>query len=643
MHFHSVLSLLSLCLLCASSLAAPEARQLAAQPADVQTYFDLDGPANEIKVEELKKSGYRIISLSSYGTPPHHRYATVWVKREGSPFITIFGADAITYSRWMEAWRYRGYVSTHISVTGPAESAVYAGVMEKTNVGRWRQSCDLTDPEAFHTGRNLRMILKDLSTYGTPTDRRYCVIVHENIGNEMESIFYVTNGPSGFTDIYDSELTKTFWRPAHLFVSDDHVIAPHFRGDSVGEWVAKTNLDAKQLAAEIESQKSQGRLYPIHLEGGGAGNDVKFSVIFAENDIPEARKWTVTGNGGLEPKTTEKLDSIMKGWMQKNGVRQAQVAAAIEGEIITERGYTWAESNRAIVQPDDVFLMASISKMFAHAAAYNLIQAGKLDYSTRVLPLLGYNQPKDPRALDITINHLLTHSTGSDRDISGDTGFLFRNASELLYNGERPANLRDMIEYQLTKELDFNPGERFSYTNYGFMLLSYVVSNITEKPYFEFLKENIFGGLDIRVYETDAKKHVGDRITQDTQLTGLSGLNPKSSQNVSMVFGGDGAIKEECDGTFSLAASASSIAKFIGSHAVWGTGGRAVGKRQGTLPGARAFVASEPNGIDWVVITNTRDFVTPQEVLDLRFKMLAPLFGTSDSCFSWLRRLCSAS
>ncbi|WQF80806.1 Putative beta-lactamase/transpeptidase [Colletotrichum destructivum] len=609
-----------------------------AQP-DVQTYFNLDEAAHATKTQTLKSSGYRILSLSSYGTPADIKYAAVWVKREGNHQIMISSADIKTYKKWLAKGKSRGYASTHVSATGPAKKAVFAGVMEKADVGKWSQECGLAKPENLHPARDFSRVVKDFSTYGTPNNRRYCVLVHENMGNAKETIFYNTNGPEDFAAIYNSELKKPIWRPAHLFVADDKHITPHFTDDWVGEWKAATDLTADELDAEIKLRQ-QGRLRPIHIDGAGTGKDTRFTVIFAETDVPEARKWTVTGKEG-EQAMTERLDSIMQAWMKKNGVRQAQFAAAVKGEIILERSYTWAESNRAIVEPDDIFFVVSLSKMFTHAAVYNLIQAGKLDYSTRVYDVLGYKQAKDPRALSTTVSQLLDHSAGFDRSMSPDIGFQFREVSESFHNNKRPANLCDMIEFQLTKTLDFEPGSRSSYSNYGTMLLGYLITNITKQPYLDFLKENVLEGLDVRIYETAAEKHANDRIIQETRFSGLDATHPQSLQKVPYIFGGDGSIKEEVAPSFGLAASASTIARFIGRYAVWGTGEREVGNRQGGLPAARAMAVSEASGIDWAVTFNTQDFVTNKETTVLRDRLLKPLFSEPKSCFSWLRRFCA--
>ncbi|KAK2054104.1 penicillin-binding protein [Colletotrichum caudatum] len=597
---------------------------------EVQSYFDVDGAAHATKSKKLQADGY------------------LWVKRQGKRQIMISNVNYKTYYIWLRWWAGWGYVPRLVSAVGPrGGGAKFAAVMEKGFSGKFKHLCNLATPEVLHWASDTSYVVKDFSTYGTPNDRRYCLVAHENVGNEMETIFYSTEGPSEFSEIYKAELKKPFWRPVHLFVGDDQRITPQFANNWVGEWEAKTDLTARQLDAEIKSHQRKGRLYPIHIDGTGTGINARFAVIFAETDIPEDRKWTVTGKEGGR-KMTKQIDSIMKSWMQFNGVRQAQVAAARDGEIFMERGYTWAESNRAIVQPDDVFLLASLSKMFTHAAIHNLIQAEKLNYSTLVYDLLDFKNPKDPRALNTTIQHLLNHSTGYNRSISNDTAFRFRDAAALLHDNKRPANLSDMIEYQLTKPLDFEPGANFSYSNYGMMVLGYVVSKVTQQPFLDFLHKNVLEGLDVRIYETAAEKHVNDRIIQETRFTGLDATHPESLEKVPSVFGGDGSIKEHCDATFSLAASASTIAKFIGKHAVRGTGKRNTKlPRQGTLPGARSYAISSPSGIDWAVVINTREFVGGVKDVDeayrLAIKTLRPIFDNPNGCFPWMRKFCAST
>ncbi|TEA14214.1 Protein flp [Colletotrichum sidae] len=628
---HSFAGVLTSCLsLCSVAVAAPTERRFVDGSADIQTYFNVDGTTHGDKAKSLAAEGYRVLSLSAYGTAPKANYAAVWAKQDGNPFEYIYDADEATYDSWLDTWTSRGYVSTHVSATGPAGKAVFAGVMEKTNVTVWKQLCDLKTPYDYDNATNgVDMFVKDFRMYGTPSDRRYCILGHENVGNQLSTIFYSTNYTSNYPEIYSSELAKRFWRPARLFLSDDLVITPQFVDTDVGKWLVFDGLTAAQLSSEVENQKAQG-LVPIDLRAGGATAETAlFNVIFAESTTPAERKWTAAGTATTgfadNAAAQQAIDATFESWMRKNGVRQAQFAVAVNGTTIAERAYTWAESNRAVVTPEDHFLLASVSKIFVHAAVDFLVQTGKLNFSTPVYPLLGY-APADERANGITVDHLLRHSAGYDRAKSGDTAFRFREVALDMFNGTRAATLRDVIEWQIRRPLDFDPGQGYSYSNYGTMLASYVVSNVTNTPYLDFLKQHVLGDLDVRLYETAAAKHARDRIVQESQFTGFDPTEPAAARLVPGPHGGDGAIKEEAAGGFSLASSAGAVARFIGSHAVAGTGPRVPWlERDGTVVGSRAYAASRDD-LDWALVLNTREYMSEAEFDDLRWSKIPQLF-----------------
>lgn len=370
-----------------------------------------------------------------------------------------------------------------------------------------------------------------------------------------------------------------------------------------------TDLTTSQLKEEITAQKAKN-MYPIHITGSGSA-DTRYVVIFAEQTTPLQHAWhttgTVTGfddNSGL----SDALDDIMQAFMKRNSVRQAQVAASINGTIIASRAFTWAENDRAIVQPSDKFLLGSVSKAFTHAAVDDLISKNLLKLTTKVYPLLGYNSPADPRSLDITVEQLLEHTAGFDRSKSPDIGFIFRSVAQSL-NQSTPATLRQVIEHVYAQPLDFTPGEYSSYSNYGTMLMSYVIANLTGEMYSSYLEKNVLKGLDVDVYATAASEHVNDAIVQETKYVDISALAPLAKQKVPAANGGDGAVKEEAAGSFGLRASAATVTQFIGSHAVYGIGERQQWVyRDGTVAGARA-IAYSLSEIDWALVLNTRDYV----------------------------------
>ncbi|VTT65706.1 unnamed protein product [Fusarium fujikuroi] len=491
--------------------------------------------------------GYRPTSLSSYGPPHDARYSAIWVHEPLGPDLQmIHDVTKPVFDSWVEKLRKRNYVLTHVTATGAEEEAIFAGVMEedrKPNKTNWK-------PFTERTELGLKMKTQGFSSYGTPDNRKYCILRHENRGNENVAL-YADSKEEDFQRIFRGEISKPFWRPKKLFMSNDLKIAGLFTDTSVGDWYSDTHLNETALEATIKEQTSKG-LILTDIQGGVHEGEEFYNVIFQEILEPKTRHWHVTGR---KPKYRH-----------------------------------------------------CVSKMFTAAAVDHLINSGKLSPATKVYKRLGYFDAKDERANDITVKQLLEHKGGYDRREAGEDISLGFNkvTMSLPTKGNRTATTRDVIEYMLAQPLQFTPGEKKAYSNYGFMLLGYLVSNVTGIPYMDFLEKNIFRGLD------------------ESSLTGLDTLRPMSNRSVAAVYGGYGAIMEECTAAFSLKASASTIAKFAGSHAVSGTGRRKNGYRRGNFEGARTHV--ESNGdFDFAVVLNTRDFAFDQEFEDLTENQIRPL------------------
>ncbi|KAH6612580.1 beta-lactamase/transpeptidase-like protein [Boeremia exigua] len=614
----SLLNLASCLSLAALAVSIPTNDQvytLSKRNATVQqsVFFEINGTEVEKRIANLKSEGYRPTSLSIHGSPTDAKYAGIWTKQDGEAYETILGADETAYNAWLDQWRARGYVSTHVSATGPAFDALFAGVMQELpSVSSWNQRCGVEDPWAIdNTTAATPMTVKGVSMYGTPSERLYCILEHENTINFQQTVWYQTEfSMTDYRTLEASETSKRYWRPVYIDVSEDQLFTPIFDDTSVGQWATFTDLTTSQLDLEIAARKAKG-MYPIHISGAGSVG-ARYAVIFAERTTPLEREWhatgTVTGfsdNAG----TRAAMDSVMQKFMQRSSIRQAQLAASVNGTIVASRAFTWAESDRAIVEPEDKFLLASNSKMFTYAAINDMITKDLLNLTTPVYSLLGYDKPADERSMDITVQHLLDHTAGFDRSVSPDLGFVFTSVAQSL-NQSTPATLRQVIEWVFARPLDYTPGTSGAYSNYGTMLLSYVIANITGETYMSYLEKNVLEGADVELWGTATDLHKSDRIVQETKYTAISALTPLSSDRVSSTYGGDGSVKEEAIGAFGLKASASTLAQFIGTHSVYGIGGRQRGgSRDGSLAGSRTFSQSEYDDIDWAVTLNTREYV----------------------------------
>ena len=105
----------------------------------------------------------------------------------------------------------------------------------------------------------------------------------------------------------------------------------------------------------------------------------------------------------------------------------------------------------------------------------------------------------DPRWHEITVRHCLQHTGGWDRDKSFDpmsAGTAEQVAKTLKVR--LPIHPRQIIRYTMGRPLDFAPGTRYAYSNFGYCVLGRVIEAVARKPYHEFVAEAIFAPLGVR-------------------------------------------------------------------------------------------------------------------------------------------------
>lgn len=163
-----------------------------------------------------------------------------------------------------------------------------------------------------------------------------------------------------------------------------------------------------------------------------------------------------------------RLERRVPALMKDGDVPGLSVGLIRHGEVVWHRGFGVTNvQTRQLVSDDTVFEAASLSKSVFAYAVLKLVDQGVLDLDRpldRYLPGL-YGRADDPRLRLITARHVLTHTTG----------------------------LRNWSDGAL--KIYFTPGERFSYSGEGFVLLSRVVERVTGEPTNEFMKRTIFAPL----------------------------------------------------------------------------------------------------------------------------------------------------
>ena len=145
--------------------------------------------------------------------------------------------------------------------------------------------------------------------------------------------------------------------------------------------------------------------------------------------------------------------------------------------------------------------IASVSKSITGVAIMQLAGKRKLNLDQPVFDLLKFD-PMDPTTVDpdlkkITIRHLLHHTGGFDRQESYDPMFQAKKMVKAL-GKELPISHEDIIRYQMSQPLDFVPGEKFAYSNYGYCLLGRVIEEVTGDTYEDYVKANVLKPIGVR-------------------------------------------------------------------------------------------------------------------------------------------------
>jgi N-acyl-D-amino-acid deacylase len=191
------------------------------------------------------------------------------------------------------------------------------------------------------------------------------------------------------------------------------------------------------------------------------------------------------------------FDKEMEEYMGARKMPGGAVAVVKNRKLVYAKGYGFADVEKQIpVKPDSLFRIASISKPFTGVAILKLAEQGKLKLTDRAfdyidLPaIIPEGKKSDPRMKDITISHLLHHNGGWDRDQSYDP--MFRSRIICAAAGTSgPADQKTIIRYMLGQPLDFDPGKRYAYSNYGYCVLGRIIEKVTGQTYEEYVKQHV--------------------------------------------------------------------------------------------------------------------------------------------------------
>ena len=179
------------------------------------------------------------------------------------------------------------------------------------------------------------------------------------------------------------------------------------------------------------------------------------------------------------------LISALKTRLQKDassGAFSGDVLLASQGKPVFTEAYGLADREHKTPNTLDTrFRIGSMNKMFTAVAILQLAQQGKLSLDDPLGKFLP-DYPNKDVAAKVTIQNLLTH-TGGTGDIFGP---------EFDEHRLEFRTLQDYVKFYGARPLRFEPGSKFEYSNYGFILLGLVIEKASGQSYYDYVRDHIY-------------------------------------------------------------------------------------------------------------------------------------------------------
>ncbi|MBV9724898.1 MAG: serine hydrolase [Gammaproteobacteria bacterium] len=211
------------------------------------------------------------------------------------------------------------------------------------------------------------------------------------------------------------------------------------------------------------------------------------SVAAAAEDAVPAPAETAAGVSLTATDANAWLDGYLPYALKTGDIAGAVVAIVKDGEILTARGYGYADV--AAKKPVDpkltLFRPGSVSKLFTWTAVMQLVEAGKIDLDADVNQYLDFKIPaRDGKP--ITMRNLMQHTAGFEEQAKG-----------VITENPKAPGFEALLKAWIPERV-FAPGTTPAYSNYGASLAGYIVQRLSAESFDSYIEKHIFDPLEMR-------------------------------------------------------------------------------------------------------------------------------------------------
>ena len=338
------------------------------------------------------------------------------------------------------------------------------------------------------------------------------------------------------------------------------------------------------------------------------------------------------------------IDRNVNAFLKRWRIHGASLAITKEEKLVYAKGFGIANQETGEeVKPGHLFRIASVSKLITAVAVMKLFEEGRLDLDEQVFGADGifseevYLEYRDKRIEDITIRHLLNHTAGWSR-YSGDPMFSSLYIARKM-DIDAPAGFSEVLQFALSRRLNYKPGTRYSYSNLGYGILGEIVARKSGMDYQDYVVMNLFKPLDIHDMHI-GKSFYYDKYPNEVRYHSSAGKMTAhsldgSGEVVPIYYGGNNI--ELLGPAGGWVASAPELIKFLtaidgfpeqpdilapetilqmadpnlagkGLFGWRGSDKYGTWWRTGYLTGSSALMVRQQDGLNWVVMMNTSTY-----------------------------------
>jgi len=182
------------------------------------------------------------------------------------------------------------------------------------------------------------------------------------------------------------------------------------------------------------------------------------------------------------------LDGYMPYAIAKGDIPGAVVVVVKDGQVLTERGYGYANVDKKtkVDTKTTLFRPGSISKLFTWTALMQQVEQGKVDLNADVNNYIDFKIPPY-QGQPVKVINLMTHTPGFEEAVK-----------DLITLGEKTQVPYDTLLKRWTPKRIYAPGTTPAYSNYGASLAGYIVQRTSGEPFDSYLEHHIFGPLGMQ-------------------------------------------------------------------------------------------------------------------------------------------------